>query len=168
MTQPVPAPVLDFFARFVANPDAKGLGRFCMELLNLEVGRAEYSILSDPHAVAVGDGLGDYKPAIKQAQRALNLARMHNSLNAVQFELRYYWLTLLGHRLAVERNLPAGGRRALRHVAAMRLDLPLKETEAWSDDWLFRRYTQTVLRDEWDYPGIQFRSPGSAWPPEGK
>ena len=161
MTRP-PAPVLNFFARFLENPDGN-LRDFLAALLDLEVSRAQYNLLSEPPLFEPDE---DYRSDIATAERALTLARGNRVLEPEQTGLRFLWLTLLGHRLAVERDLVVGGVKALAHVAAARLGLPEKETEAWSEDQLFRRYTQTVLREEWDYVGIQFRYPRSAWPPE--
>ncbi len=163
MPHPVPDPVHNFFARFLANPDGTGLRKLCINLLELELDRAQYNVLSDP---PLFEPSGEYGSDITEADQALRRAHRNQALSHVMLELPYLWLTLLGHRLAVERDLPTGGIPALVHVAAARLDLPLKDTEAWSDDVLFRNYTRTVLRDEWDYPGIQFRYPRSAWPPE--
>lgn len=160
MTQPAPAPVHSFFAAFLANPDSKGFGVFLVNLLELELSRAEHGVLSDPPAVAVGGGLDVYKSDITQTRRALKLANRTGMPRYDQIDLRYYWLKLFGNRVAVERGLPVGGRPALRHVAALRMGLALKDAEAWSDETLFKQYTQTVLRDEWDYGGLRFRTPG--------
>ena len=165
MPQPVPAPVLGFFARFLANPDSEGLRKFQIDLLDLEVSRAQYNTLSDPDLF---DLPTLYRSDIARAQHALDRVRSDMSLDEEQLDLRYNWLTLLGNRLAAERGLRAEGTTTLAFVASARLNRPFKETENWSEARLFRRYTETVLRDEWDYPGIQFRYRGSAWPPEAR
>ena len=157
MTYFAPNPVQHFFAEFMTNPDNERLGDFQIGLLDLEVSRAERNVLANPRVLALVGTLGDYKAELRQARRALKFARQRNGLNAAQLDLRFYWLTLLGHRLSVERGLSHGGRRALRHVAVMRLGLLPEETDMWSDGTLFRHYTLTVLRDEWDYPGNRFR-----------
>ena len=157
MTYLAPDPVLHFFADFLASLDDGRLDDFQIDLLALEVGRAERNVLGYPPIRASVGMLGDYDAAIKQARRVLKLARQRNGLNAAQLDLRFYWLTLLGHRLSVEQGLSCGGRRALRQIAATRLSLSPQETDMWSDDTLFRHYTLTVLRDTWDYPGDGFR-----------
>jgi len=163
MPQPVPDPVHRFFERFLSNPDGTGVRGLCLNLLELELGRAHYNVLSDPPLYQPS---GDYRSDIAEADSALERAYRNQALSHVALELPDLWLTLLGNRLAVERDLPTGGIPALAHVAAARLELPLKDTGAWSSETLFRQYTLTVLRDEWDYPGIQFRYPRHAWPPE--
>jgi len=129
---------------------------FACDLLDLEVGRAEYNLLSTP---PLFEPSGRYRSDIAGARRALDLARVHLDLADDQLDLHYNWLTLLGNRLAAERGLRAEGITTLARVASERLNLPLKDTEIWPEDRLFRRYTQTVLRDEWDYAGLQFRIP---------
>ena len=157
MSYLAPDPVLHFLASFLENPDDERLGYLQIDLLDLEVDRAEQNVLPDPYVLALGGALGDYKSTIGQARRVLKLARQCTGFNADQLDLRFYWLTLLGHRLAAERGFSIGGRRALRRIACTRLGLPPKETDNWSDGTLFLYYTQTVLRDEWDYPGNSFR-----------
>ncbi len=156
MTQTTPSPVRNFFARFLANPNAKGLRDFCFDLLDLEISRADYNVFCDWPLVEASE---TYKSDMDLADRALSSAVRSQWLSHEDLDLPYFWLTLMGHRLAVERGLSTGGVDVLAHVACERLNLPLKETELWSDDVLFAKYTQTVLREEWDYPGLLFRLP---------
>ena len=164
MPRPVPDPVQNFFVCFLSNPNGRdSLRRLCINLLDLEVGRAKHNVLFD---VPGCDASEDYRQDVVKAVSVLKLARRYRTLGHNLLNLPCQWLTLLGHRLAVERALSVEGIPALAHVAATEFDLPLRETETWPDDMLFVQYTQTVLRQEWDYAGIQFRYKGSAWPPE--
>ena len=131
-----------------------GLRNFCIKLLDLEVNRAKYNLLSYP---VLYEPPSEYRTDISAAGSALRFARWNTGSDLDHLDLPCHWLTLLGHRLAVELGLRVEGTTALAHVASARLDLPLKETITWSEDTLFHRYTQTVLRDEWDYPGLLFR-----------
>ena len=163
MTHPVPDPVLHFFERFLVNPDYGALRSFCVNLLELEVDRATHELSDDPQFFEVTDAhLEEVKAATSMLAKVLREDVRDFDKATVQF----HWLTLLGHRLGVERGLPVGGIEALAHVGACRLSVPLTEAEAWSCDGLFNRYTETVLRSEWDYHGIQFRHPVSAWTQE--
>ena len=163
MPQP-PEPVHDFFARYLANPDVEALHQFYIDLLELEIARAKYDVLPKQLEWAMDRVAEVYRRDIVAASRILKLARRGKKLDFVRFDLQYQWLTLLGHRLATDRGLPTGGLDALAHVASTRLELPLKETKAWYADTLFVQYTQTVLREEWDYPGPQVATSQSAAP----
>lgn len=163
MTPTTPAPVHSFFIRFLMKQNEAGLRAFCLDLLNLEFARVRYNVFLVPPLFKASEG---YKADIARARRALKRARLLLWTRREDFDLPHHWLTLLGHRLAVERGLATKGIAALAHVASGRLDLPLKETEAWSEEMLFRQYTDTFLRDEWDYPGLMFRYVRSEWPPE--
>ena len=154
MTHPAPDPVQDFFARYLANPNADGVQDFYIKLLDLELRRATCNVLSDPPLI---EPSAWYRADISKANRALDFARRGRTRDLCKLELRHSWLTLLGYRLSFERGLVIQGVTALAVAAATRLDLPLKETVTWSEDRLFHQYTQTVLRDEWDYPGLRFR-----------
>jgi len=164
LTHP-PAPLLNFFARFLETPDGNPRD-FLVALLDLEVSRAQYNVLPNLSEMAMGKVTEICVRDIVATRRILNLARLEKGSGIAQPDLQYQWLTLLGHRLAVEHGLSVVGIAALVHVASMRLDLPLEETKSWYADTLFEHYTQTVLREEWDYVGIRFRNPGSARPPE--
>ena len=166
VTQPVPAPVLHFFAGFLENPDDEGLGHFQIELLKLELDRADHIVPPERFGLARNEVPVEYIATITESRRVLKLARGRNGMNAAHLDLRYYWLTLLGYRLAIERGLSEVGLQALRRIACTRLGLSLNEAETWSGEMLFRQYTETVLRDEWDYPGTGFRGPGNAVPRE--
>ena len=155
MTEAVPEPVQAFFASFLANPNARAMRAFCGELLELEVGRAEYNLLRVP---PLFEPSRLYRPDIARARHALDRARVHPGLDESLLDLRYNWLTLLGNRIAAERGLRAEGVTSLSRIASARLNLPLSETDTWSEARLFRRYTESVLRDEWDYAGVAFRS----------
>ena len=152
----------DFFARFLARPNARARRDFCFNLLDLEIDRVQYNVFLVPPLFEVSD---QYRSDIARARRALRFARMFRWRDHEDLDLPYCWLMLMGHRLAVERGLSVGGVEALAHMACRRLNLPLTETELWSDDELFAKYTRTVLRAEWDYPGLQFRLPET--PPLG-
>ena len=156
-----PAPILDFVARFEASPNASDQPDVLICLLDLEVRRAMFNVMSNPARFEATEA---YKVDIIQADRILKFARPGEEFDFVQPDLQYQWLKLLGHRLAVERGLPVGGVAALAHVAAARLNLPLGEPKAWYADTLFAQFTQTVLRDEWDYPGLGFRPSQGAAP----
>ena len=103
----------------------------------------------------------DVKDLAKEHRRACSAA-LHAALNARSnpwlghgvFRLKRHWLTLLGNRLATERNLVVGGLGALKTVASEDLNLSLGETANWTADTLFRVYCDTDLRTEWDYPGF--------------
>ena len=160
---PVPPPVHAFFASFLAKPDARGMRMFQIELLDLELRRAKLSLLTDPPL---------YEPSrwcrsdIAAAQRALKRARQNGARAPEQSDLRHHWLTLLGWRLAFERGFAVGGAVALCPVATRRLNVPLQEVGTWDEETLFRRFTETGLRDEWDYAGTVFRSRGLEEGPE--
>ena len=163
MTEAVPEPQQAFFASFLADPTARATRRFCGELLELEVGRAEYNLLRDPPLL---EPSGLYRSDIARARHALDRAGEYPGLDEGLLDLRYNWLTLLGNRIATERGLHAEGVTSLSCIASARLNLPLTETDKWSEARLFRRYTESVLRDEWDYAGVEFRYPRSEWSPE--
>ena len=161
LAQSAPAPILDFVARFEASPNAPAQPDFLICLLDLEVRRAMFNVMSNPARFEVTEA---YKADIIQADRILKFARCHRMFRPEQMDIPYHWLTLLGRRIAVEQGVFVEGFATLARVAAARLDLPLKTTEAWDEDTLFRRYTRTVLRAEWDYPGLGFRpSQGAAF-----
>ena len=166
MTQPVPDPVLDFFIIFLENPDDKGLGDFQINLLKLELDRAARIVPPELFGLARNGVPGKYIATITESRRVLKLAMGRNGLYAAHLDLRFYWLTLLGYRLAIERGFSEVGQQALRRIACTRLGLSPKETDNWSDGMLFQQYTQTGLRDEWDYPGTGFRYCVKAQPSE--
>ena len=157
--------VLDMLARFVANPDQLRRRDFYIDLLDREVARAQYNLLGSAPLIEVDE---DYKFDIARAARALRIARRNRWLNSDCLDLPSHWLTLLGHRLAIENGLSVESMDALAEIAARRLSLSLATTDIWDVDTLFRRYTETDLRAEWDYPGLQFRylGPRENWPPE--
>ena len=148
-----PEPVHDFLARFLAKPDTEALRALCLDLLDLELCRAQSNTLP---ASRTGEAYGK---DVSRALRVLHIARRRKWHDRTPFDPAWFWLTLLGNRLAVERGLSVGGLAALAEVASRRLNLPLAETRTWSCDELFERYTRTGLRTEWDYPGLRFRIP---------
>ena len=164
MTQPAADFVRDFFNRFAAHPDEVSRRNLLVALLDLELRRAQYNVFSDSVLFQINP---NYLSDIALAKRILKLARNCDASDRYQFDdVQYYWLALLGHRLAAEHGFPVDGHEALRHVASMKLCLWLAETEAWSDDMLFEKFTETELRTEWDYSGNSFRYPRSVQPSE--
>lgn len=154
MSQP-PEPVHEFFTRFLANPNAQALWTFHLDLLDLEISRAQKSLPDLP----AGENAKAYEVDTARALRVQAVAQRRGWRDDTPFGPAWFWLALLGHRLAVERGLPTGGITALAEVASRRFNLPLAETRLWSHDILFEQYTRTVLRAEWDYPGLQCRRP---------
>jgi len=153
-----PAPVHAFLACFLANPNAEALEDFRINLLELEVSRAQ-TVLPDLPDEQVD---GKYRDDAFRALRVLQVARRRGWREGKPFDPVWFWLTLMGHRLALERGLSTGGIAALAEVASQQLDLPLEEARLWSCDMLFEKYTRTVLRTQWDYRGLQARSPQEA------
>ena len=155
MTGPVPAPVLDFFIRYLSRPDEIALHDFCYTLLGLEHARAHQTLVLNPPDFDLSDA---YRSDIERARRILDRAFGKVWHEQDWIALACCWLPLVGHRIAIERGLvDMDGRPALHMVASARLVLPLKQTKGWSSEELFRHYTETRLRNEWDYPGIGFR-----------
>ena len=126
----------------------------CIDLLTLEVSRAQQNVLSDPPVCEASER---YKADIAQSARVLRIARRRSGVTCRTPDVAFLWLTLLGHRLAIEKGLFVDGLEALAVVASDRLGLPCGDIEAWSDETLFWQFTETALRDEWDYQGLQFR-----------
>ena len=137
------------------SPDER-LREACIDLLDLEVSRAQHNLFTDPPVHEASKG---YKADIARSARVLRIVRRRSRTRCETPALAFLWLTLLGHRLAAERGLPVEGFEALAYIAALALNLPLTETETWSDETFFRHFTETALREEWDYPGLQFRMP---------
>ena len=69
---PVPPPVLDFFARYHANPDVAALCVLRIDLLDLEVNRARHNL---PARRPLVQASLDHRLALDQAERALGIAR---------------------------------------------------------------------------------------------
>ena len=160
MPQP-PEPVHDFFARYLANPDEDALRQFLLDLVELEVARIQISALSGVYCNRISTA---QRVDVSRAQRILSVAQRRGSLERLSLDPIRCWLTIMGHRLSLERGWSVSGIPALAEVASRRLGLPLEETRSWSFDTLFKKYTHTVLRAQWDYPGLQFRPSQSAAP----
>ena len=163
----VPKPVRDFFADFLGKPDPVRQREVHIEMLERELRRAEINVRRAPALIEVSDA---YRSDIHRAELALMMTWRGQGLGHDCPDLTAHWLTLLGHRLAVEYGLRVECLDALAHVASRRLGLPRATTEAWSMDMLYRQYTKAHLRAEWDYPGLLFRNLRTAGsgPPDDK
>ena len=125
MPQP-PEPVHDFFARYLANPDEEALRQFCINLVELEVTRIQTSALSGVYFKRISRA---QRADVSRALRILTIVRRRGSLERLSLDPIRCWLTLLGHRLSLERGLPVSGIAALAQVASGQFNLPLKKTE---------------------------------------
>ena len=126
----------------------------CIALLALEVDRAQHNVFLIPRVCKASE---NYRADMAQSVRALRIMRHCKWAVCGVPDIALLGLMLLGHRLAIEHSLSVDGLEALAVIASDRLGLPSAEVEAWSEETLFWQFMETALRDEWDYPGIQFR-----------
>ena len=130
---------------------------FCLTELETEIARADNEVFSADKMLWMRRFTNDHAGDCNQAKKAMLKARNRPNWNHRRLQLQYHWLTLVGHRMRVERRWLLGGIVAARTRALEVLGGPPKEVMQWDVDLLFQLYCNTQLRSEWDYDGYKFR-----------
>lgn len=126
----------------------------CLALLSMELDRAANEVFCETPAFPASDA---YTDAFHEARRKREIAETRRWVSHETLDLPLHWLDLLSYRLAAERGLLSGGFGTLTLVASETLGYPSGEVRRWSVGMYFCQFKNTKLRQEWDYPGTQFR-----------